>query len=141
VCCEILNLLSQVGTYRRVQAGDDDVLARMRRGYTAEDYRRLVERNLPDDVPAEEKMRRFRELEALQERIATEKNAAFLGQTIKVLVEGKHKGRWFGCTQTNRLVFFDDITRDLSARLVQLEITHTSAWSLQGSLASPSPVE
>ena len=27
-----------------IQAGDDDVLARMKRGYTADDYRRLVER-------------------------------------------------------------------------------------------------
>jgi tRNA-2-methylthio-N6-dimethylallyladenosine synthase len=34
-----------------VQAGDDDVLARMRRGYTAEDYRRLIARiraHIPD---------------------------------------------------------------------------------------------
>ena len=27
-----------------LQAGDDDVLANMKRGYTADDYRRLVER-------------------------------------------------------------------------------------------------
>ncbi len=171
-----------------VQAGDDEVLERMKRGYTAVDYRRLVgrirgvipgasiatdvivgfpgetaeqfqrtydllaelrldtahlaryssrpetyaARNYPDDVPAEEKMRRFRLLEDLQERIATEKNAALLGKTVEVLVEGKHKGRWYGRTRTNRLVFFDDPSREWTARLTAVEITHTSAWSLQG---------
>jgi tRNA-2-methylthio-N6-dimethylallyladenosine synthase len=171
-----------------VQAGDDEVLARMKRGYTAEDYRRLIgriraripgasiatdvivgfpgetdaqfqhtydllaelrldvahlarysprpdtfsTRNYPDDVAPAEKMRRFRLLEELQERIATEKNAALLGQTAEVLVEGKHKNRWFGRTRTNRLVFFDDSSREWNAKLVDVEITLTSAWSLQG---------
>ena len=174
-----------------VQAGDDGVLERMKRGYTADDYRRLVgrirrriphasiatdvivgfpgetegqfqrtydllaelridtahlarysprpetfsARNFPDDVPAEEKMRRFRLLEDLQERIAAEKNAALLGSTVEVLVEGKHKGRWYGRTRTNRLVFFDDPSRDWNARLAQTDITHASAWSLQGTIA------
>lgn len=174
-----------------VQAGDDEVLARMMRGYTAEDYRRLVgrirailphasiatdvivgfpgetevqfqrtvdllaelrldtahlarysprpetfaARNLPDDVPAEEKMRRFRELESLQERIAAEKNIALLGKRVEVLVEGRHKGRWFGRTRATRLVFFDDLDRDWTVKTAMVEITRTSAWSLQGRLA------
>jgi tRNA-2-methylthio-N6-dimethylallyladenosine synthase len=173
-----------------VQAGDDEVLARMKRGYTVEDYRRLIgrirrripeasiatdvivgfpgetegqfrrtydllaelrldtahlarysprpetlsARNYPDDVPAEEKMRRFRLLEELQERIAVEKNAGLLGKTAEVLVEGKHKGRWYGRTRTNRLVFFDDPARDWTAQLAPVNITHTSAWSLQGTI-------
>jgi tRNA-2-methylthio-N6-dimethylallyladenosine synthase len=173
-----------------VQAGDDEVLARMRRGYTAEDYRRLIERirkyiplasiatdiivgfpgetnaqfqhtydllaelkldtahlarysprpetyatrNYPDDVPAEVKMLRFRALEDLQESIVAEKNAALVGQTLEVLVEGKHKDRWYGRTRTNRPVFFDDSSRDWTAQLAPVEITHTSAWSLQGSV-------
>jgi tRNA-2-methylthio-N6-dimethylallyladenosine synthase len=171
-----------------VQAGDDAVLARMKRGYTAEDYRRLIgriraaipgasiatdvivgfpgetedqfqrtfdllaelrmdtahlarysprpetfsARNYPDDVPAGEKMRRFRALEELQERIAAEKNAALLGNSVEVLVEGKHKGRWYGRTRTNKLVFFDDSERGWTARMTMVDITHTSAWSLQG---------
>jgi tRNA-2-methylthio-N6-dimethylallyladenosine synthase len=173
-----------------VQAGDDGVLARMKRGYTAEDYRRLIgrireripnasiatdvivgfpgetdeqfqhtfdllaelrldtahlarysprpdtysTRNFPDDVPAAEKIRRFRLLEELQERIATDKNAALIGKTAEVLVEGKHKGRWFGRTRTNRLAFFDDPARAWNAKLAPIEITQASAWSLQGKI-------
>jgi tRNA-2-methylthio-N6-dimethylallyladenosine synthase len=173
-----------------VQAGDDTVLARMKRGYTAADYRRLIgrirraipdasiatdviigfpgetadqfrhtydlladlrmdtahlarysprpetfsARHYPDDVPAEEKMRRFRLLEDLQERIASEKNMGSLGKIVEVLVEGRHKGRWFGRTRTNRLVFFDDPARDWTAKLPPVEVTHTSAWSLQGKI-------
>lgn len=173
-----------------LQAGADEVLARMKRGYTAEEYRRLIgrirkyipdasiatdiivgfpgeteaqfqqtsdllaelrldtahlarysprpdtfaTRNYPDDVPPEEKMRRFRVLEDLQERIAAEKNAALLGETLEVLVEGKHKDRWYGRTRTNRPVFFDDPSRNWTAQLAPVEITRTSAWSLQGNL-------
>jgi tRNA-2-methylthio-N6-dimethylallyladenosine synthase len=173
-----------------VQSGSDEVLTRMKRGYTAEDYRRLIgrirmyiphasiatdiivgfpgetesqfrqtsdlldelrlntahlarysprpdtfaTRNYPDDVPPEEKMRRFRALEDLQESIATEKNAALLGETLEALVEGKHKDRWYGRTRTNRPVFFDDPSRDWTAQLVPVEITRASAWSLQGNL-------
>ncbi len=129
-----------------VQAGDDEVLANMHRGYTADDYRRLVEthprahprrvrsppisssasparprpssstpttcwpsckldvahlarysprpgtvaeRRMPDDVPEDEKMRRFRLLEELQEGIAGEINARYLGETVEVLFEEK----------------------------------------------------
>lgn len=173
-----------------VQAGDDEVLARMKRGYTADDYRRLISRirgyipyasiatdvivgfpgeteaqfqrtynllaelqldtahlarysprpgtfaarTLPDDVPPEEKMRRFRALEDLQEGIAAEKNAALLGKTVEVLVEGKQNLRWYGRTRTNRPVFFDDPSCDWTAQLAPVEITRATAWSLQGNI-------
>jgi tRNA-2-methylthio-N6-dimethylallyladenosine synthase len=174
-----------------VQAGDDDVLLRMKRGYTSDDYRRLVERIrrvLPgaciatdiivgfpgeterqyertrelleelqldtahlarysvrpgtlaararaDDVPEVEKMRRFRELESLQTRIAATINSRLLGQTVEVLVEGEHKGKWKGRTRTNKLVFFADPAR-WTGRVVQVRIEHTSPWSLQGELVA-----
>jgi tRNA-2-methylthio-N6-dimethylallyladenosine synthase len=174
-----------------VQAGDDEILARMRRGYTADEYRRLIgrireflprasiatdvivgfpgetdrqfqrtydlldelridtahlarysprpetfaARHFPDDVPPDEKMHRFRLLEELQEGIAAQKNAALVGQILEVLVEGTHKERWYGRTRTNRPVFFDDSSRDRTAHIVPIEITHTSAWSLQGKVA------
>ena len=169
------------------QAGDDEVLARMRRGYTAGDYRRLIARireripnvsiatdvivgfpgetaaqfqhtydllaelrldkahiarysprpqtlaarHLPDDVAPEEKERRRKALDDLQARIVGEINARLLEQTVEVLVEGKKKGRWWGRTRTDRLVFFDD-ERDWQGQLVQVRVTWTGPWSLIG---------
>lgn len=184
-----------------VQAGDDKVLADMRRGYTAEDYIRLVkrirdrlnhhfpgvsiatdiivgfpgesqeqfqrtydllaelkldvahlarysprpgtvaERRMPDDVPEEEKWDRFRALEALQERIASEINARYLGRTVEVLFEECVRGRWKGRTTTNKLVFVES-RDDLRGKVLPVTITWAGPWSMQGrlSIAQPSPL-
>ncbi len=170
-----------------IQAGDDQVLARMKRGYTAEDYRRLIARirsiipdvaihtdiivgfpgetkeqfqrtydileelrlekahlarysprpgtvsarRMADDVPDEEKRRRHQLLEAQHERISAELNRRWLHQTVEVLVEDRHKGKWRGRTPQNRLVFFED-ERNLRGRLVPVSITWTGPWSMQG---------
>ena len=175
-----------------VQAGHDEVLARMKRGYTANDYRRLVERirrklpggsiatdiivgfpgeteaqfqatydllaeleldvahiakysprpqtvaqrTMPDDVPPEEKERRRKAIEDLQERVAGEINAHFLDQTVEVLVEGEHKGKWRGRTRTNKLVFFEDAGTDWRGKLANVAITWTGPWSMQGTIAA-----
>jgi tRNA-2-methylthio-N6-dimethylallyladenosine synthase len=172
-----------------VQAGDNETLKLMRRGYTVEHYRRLIEeirskipgvalstdvivgfpteteeqyrrtydllseirfdtvhsaayspregtiaaRELEDDVPAEEKKRRLREVEELQERIATEINARLLGKTVEVLVETKKKGKWQGRTRSDKLVFFSD-SNDRLGQLVEVIIEKTSPWSLQGKI-------
>ncbi len=90
---------------------------------------------LLDDVPAEEKARRRQVIEALQEGISGELNAALLGQTVEVLVEERQKGRWGGRTRGNRLVFFA-AEGDWRGRLVPVRITWAGPWSLIGELAS-----
>jgi tRNA-2-methylthio-N6-dimethylallyladenosine synthase len=172
-----------------VQSGDDAVLRRMGRGYTASAYRDLVARirtaipgvglatdvivgfpgetetqyqatyrlleelrfdmvhvaayspradtpaeRLVDDVPAEEKERRRRAVDDLQERIVGEINARLLDQTVEVLVEGRHKGKWRGRTRTNKLVFFDVDGQDRTGQLVPVRITRTGPWSMQGEM-------
>lgn len=87
-------------------------------------------------VPEEEKESRRRELEHLQERIATERNAHFLGQTVEVLVEGESKGKWRGRSPNNKLVFFSH-PEDLTGRLVPVRVTRTGPWALQGEAADP----
>ncbi|WP_448337745.1 tRNA (N6-isopentenyl adenosine(37)-C2)-methylthiotransferase MiaB [Chloroflexus aurantiacus] len=82
-------------------------------------------------VPPAVKEERRRRLEQLQEQIATERMARFLGQTVEVLVEGESKGKWRGRTPGNRLVFFSH-PADLTGQLVPVKITATSPWSLQG---------
>ncbi|MEL6150946.1 MAG: tRNA (N6-isopentenyl adenosine(37)-C2)-methylthiotransferase MiaB [Chloroflexota bacterium] len=172
-----------------VQAGDDEVLENMKRGYTADDYRRLVhrireiipdvaintdiivgfpgetdeqfmqtyylleelkldkahlarysprpntvsDRRMEDDVPEDEKKRRHRMLEELQGRVVAEINERFLGQTIPVLVEEMHKGKWRGRTPHNKLVFFE-AEGDWKGRVADVEITWTGPWSMQGRL-------
>jgi len=86
---------------------------------------------LPDDVPPQEKERRRKAVEDLQEQIAGEINARLLGQTVEVLVEERHKGKWRGRTRTNKLVFFED-EGDWRGKLAQVRITWTGPWSMQG---------
>ena len=49
-------------------------------------------RKLEDNVPADEKMRRFRLLEELQEAISAEINVRYQGQTVSVLFEELSRG-------------------------------------------------
>jgi len=177
-----------------VQAGDDQILRLMKRGYIQADYRRIIakiraripgaaiatdiivgfpgegekqfmetytlladlkldvahlarysprpgtvaERRMTDDVPEEEKLRRFRLLEEQQERIAAEINARCLGKTVEVLFEDQVKGRWKGRTPTNKLVFVES-DQDLRGRLVPVRVTWTGPWSMQASLTQPHP--
>jgi tRNA-2-methylthio-N6-dimethylallyladenosine synthase len=169
------------------QAGSNEILKAMRRSYTIEDYKRLVNdirseipdiglvsdiivgfpseteeqfqqtvdlltdlrfdtvhlaaysprpgtiaaRELADDVPLSEKKRRLAVLEKLQENIVTEINAELKGKTVEILVEGKQKGKWYGRTGTDKLVFFSDDANHIG-KLVNLRIELSSPWSLQG---------
>ena len=91
-----------------------------------------------DDVPREEKRRRLHEVEALQKRIATDINARYLGRTMDVLVEGTAKGRWYGRTRTNKLIHFDS-DQLLAGAMVDVEVTATEPWYLEGQLAALAP--
>jgi tRNA-2-methylthio-N6-dimethylallyladenosine synthase len=98
----------------------------------------VAERRLSDDVPEAEKMRRFRLLESLQEEIAAEINARYLGQTVEVLFEEQVKGRWKGRTATNKLVFVE-AAQDLRGALLPVRITWSGPWSMQAALLETSP--
>ena len=177
--CEHINL--------PVQAGDDEVLARMRRRYTEGEYRNLIDRirsiipevslstdvivgfpgetreqyqhtvdllediqfdkvhgaaysprpgtiasrQMPDDVPQEEKEYRLKGLEQTQKRILSQKNSHLLGETVEILVDGQNNQKWQGRTRGDKLVFFKDNGEHLG-ELVNVKITGTSPWSLQG---------
>jgi tRNA-2-methylthio-N6-dimethylallyladenosine synthase len=92
-------------------------------------------RRMVDDVPDSEKRRRFQQIEALNLEISQRKMVRWLGQTVEVLVESKHKGRWRGRTPQNKLVFFDD-PRPLKGELVPVLITHAGPWSMSGEPAT-----
>ncbi|MHB8626263.1 MAG: tRNA (N6-isopentenyl adenosine(37)-C2)-methylthiotransferase MiaB [Aggregatilineales bacterium] len=174
-----------------VQAGNDEVLQRMKRGYTRDDYRRLVarirekipnvaintdvivgfcgetdaqfqdtydllaelkldkvhlakysprphtlsQRTMADDVPEEEKERRRLAIEDMQGGIIAALNQQWLGAIVPVLAEDRdeHTGKWRGRTPQNRLVHFSD-ERNRAGDVVDVEITWTGPWSMQGRL-------
>jgi tRNA-2-methylthio-N6-dimethylallyladenosine synthase len=95
---------------------------------------------MQDDVPDQEKWRRFRELEQLQEEISAEINARYQGQTVEVLFEDKVKGRWRGRTPTNKLVFVET-DENLRGRVLPVKITWTGPWSMQAAMPRPSPAQ
>ena len=113
-----------------------------------------AERKLPDDVPHEEKRRRLHAIESAQEAVLTQLNNAYFGTTQQVLVDGRNKGRWQGRTRTDKLVFFDVPSRDLRedgspdassdevalGDVLNVRITRTTPWSLQGRARLPSVV-
>ena len=100
----------------------------------------VAERRMPDDVPDEEKWRRFRALEEQQEGIAAEINARYLGEKVEVLIEEKVRGRWRGRTPTNKLVFVES-DEDLRGRLLEVTVTWAGPWSMQGSLPRRAGIE
>ena len=70
-------------------------------------------------------------VEKLQEEILTGINSLLLGKTVEVLVEGRKKGKLYGRTHTDKLVFFNS-NRDMKGQLVKVKIERASPWSLQG---------
>jgi len=90
-------------------------------------------RKMADDVPEEEKMRRFRVIEKMQEDFSTKINARYLGRDVPVLFEEKNRGRWRGRTPTNKLVFAES-GQDLAGPIEDVHITWTGPWSMIGEI-------
>lgn len=191
--------LPKVSPYLHVpaQSGSDDVLRRMKRGYTIADYMEMFERiehwlpeasvssdfivgfsgetedefqktiklvercrfknsfifqysvrpgtkaaeRLPDDVPREVKARRNNELLAVQDAISKEDNYKFIGQTVRVLVEGlskkaskdpeAHVVQMTGRTHCDRIVVFDGNRRQ-AGEFLDIQIDDVSCHTLVG---------
>jgi tRNA-2-methylthio-N6-dimethylallyladenosine synthase len=94
----------------------------------------LSAKMLEDDVPDDEKKRRLHAVNDLQAEIVAEINARYVGQTVEVLVEENHKGKWKGRTRTNKLVFFDD-EANWQGQLAHIKIEWAGPWSMRGQLA------
>jgi len=173
-----------------VQAGDDELLRRMRRVYSVEHYLDIIGRaraTVPDlalttdiiagfcgeteaeflgterlmrevrfdtvhlaaysvrpgtaaarradDVPLEEKKRRLNHLLALQREIALERNTAWVGREVEVLVEGlAEDGRAYGRTRQGKIAH---LPAGVAApgELHTATVRAASAWQLDCSAA------
>jgi tRNA-2-methylthio-N6-dimethylallyladenosine synthase len=94
----------------------------------------LAWRKYEDDVPRETKKERLKKVEQLQASVAGEINSGYIGKEVEVLVEGNKKGKWYGRTESNKLVFFQD-DADCSGQMVKVNIEKSSPWALQGKYA------
>lgn len=93
----------------------------------------LSERTMADDVSEEEKWRRFRVIQKLQEEIGGEYHEKLVGQTVEVLFEEKKHRRWLGRTENMDLVFADS-DEDLTGKLLPVKITWSSPWTMGGEI-------
>jgi len=100
----------------------------------------LAHREYVDSVPQEVKKERLHRVEALQERVAGIINAGYVGTIEEVLIQGKRRGRWFGRTRTDKLVFLTSGDA-AEGRFVHVNITRSSPWALQGDLINDTEQE
>ncbi len=92
--------------------------------------------NLPDQVPADAKQRRFDGLLNLQRRIALAANLPYEGQTVEILVEGPSKkdpNKLSGRTRTNKIVNFPGDASRIGA-LLPVRVTRAGLYALDGEL-------
>jgi len=96
---------------------------------------------MADQVPEAEKEKRRRRAMKLQARISRERNLVLLGETVPVLVCGRHEnGRWYGRTQ-GQAADIDGITLlggpGLEVgRIAPVRIVRTSTYDLEGLVAA-----
>ena len=177
--CETINL--------PFQAGDDEILKVMRRGYSREEYFEKVDliretipnvsmttdliigfpdetesqfnksvevlekvrfdkvhasiyserpgtiasRKYRDNIPKEEKKRRLQIILNLQEKICLENNIKFENQELEILVEGEKKGKLFGRSRLDKLVYLQG-DKSIIGQMIMVRITDSSPWSLSG---------
>ncbi len=93
--------------------------------------------SLPDPTPKEEKNRRFDALLALQNRISEEKHRAYIGKTLRVLVDGADGALLTGRTDGGRLVRLPGTLDEYLGRFVPVHITGCTTWSLTGMPVPP----
>jgi len=174
-----------------VQAGDDEVLKRMNRSYTAADYLKLVKKirkkkpgiaigtdiivgfpgetkkqfentvklykkadfdiaylamyspregteaaKLKDDVPREEKKRRWNVLQNLMKKITLEKNQKYIGKIVSVLVDEHKNGQCVGNSREMKRVRFPG-KKNMVGKIFDVKIKRAFEWILEGTLISP----
>ena len=94
-------------------------------------------RKLEDDVPLAAKKRRLQEVIALQNEISRAHNAADVGKTFRVLIEGDSKKSdrdWKGRNSQNKMVIFPKVGSERPGRYVTVEIADSTSATLFGNI-------
>ena len=90
----------------------------------------IADRTMVDDVSQDEKSRRLKEVDSVQEDILRQINSKLVGNELEVLVEGQKNGRWQSRTRTDKIVFFDHDNVKIGD-IVNVTVESSTAWSLQ----------
>ena len=94
----------------------------------------IASREYEDNVSPDIKKERLKRVESIQAKIAGDINSRLIGKKVEILVEGNKRGKWCGRMRSNKLVFFES-DGDCLRQLVDVTITKTSPWALQGKIA------
>ncbi|MGE4275839.1 MAG: tRNA (N6-isopentenyl adenosine(37)-C2)-methylthiotransferase MiaB [Lawsonibacter sp.] len=92
---------------------------------------------MDDPMPREEKLANFNRLTALQDAISEEKHAAYVGKTVRCLIDGLSDDSRYDLTARtpgNRLVRVVG-EKDAVGQFRDVKITDANKWSLFGELA------
>ena len=89
---------------------------------------------LKDDTPLSEKEERLQRLNEVVNKYFLENNKKLEGTTLNVLVEGvsEKKDMYYGYSETNKLINFTSDKELVPGDLVDVEITSSKTWSLDG---------
>jgi len=97
----------------------------------------LAADTLADNVPAETKDRRLKEIIELQQTLSLKSNRKEIGNTVEVLIEGiskKSENHYFGRTTQNKVAVF--MKHDsFPGEYVQVKITDATSATLLGNMA------
>ncbi len=90
--------------------------------------------DMPDQIPSEEKSKRFNELSAAQAEVAEGRNLSMKGKVYKALIEGRNKaGKLNGRTSQNIMIEFDG-PDELIGTFQNIKVTEPLTWILKGEL-------
>jgi len=92
---------------------------------------------LDDNIPAEEKEERAREIMEVQQEISLEKNQEKVGKTFRVIVDKKEAGRYLGRTEFDSVEVDNEVIIQTTKRLspgdfVNVRITKGFDYDLEG---------
>jgi ribosomal protein S12 methylthiotransferase len=95
--------------------------------------------DMADDVPAEEKEERAREIMELQQEISLEKNREKMGRVLKVVIDRKEAGRYIGRTEYDSVEVDNEVIVNSKRKLdpgefVQVHITGAFDYDLEGEM-------
>ena len=92
---------------------------------------------MDDPMPREEKLANFNRLVALQDQISEEKHAAYIGKTVRCLIDGQGDDAQYPFTARtpgNRLVRVKGGTADDVGEFREIHIIGANKWSLYGEM-------